>query len=100
MDKIDEEEHYRLAVMRAHNITFVKKGERLYFKKNFEPKDIYYCNDGDGFYSLWKALDHTIWLDLLSKRVSCLDRDCNDYYELINERPSHQSLEEDKKVKQ
>lgn len=85
--KQSEETEYKKAVLRSHNIDF-KDGT-------------YWCNDGDGFNTIWEALEHTIWLDLMTKRIKTADgdRDCNDYYELIHERPSHQSIEEDKKVK-
>lgn len=81
----DQEKHYRLAVMRAHNIEIEDNG--------------FICNDGDVFSNLWEALDHTIWLDMMSTRILGKDRkerDCRDYYEIMNERESHQSVEEDK----
>jgi len=82
-----EESLYMKAVLRAHNIEIQKDGTFM-------------CNDGDCMDNIWKALDHTIYLDLISKRLLDPDRDCNDYYEIINEKPSYQSIKEDmKKVK-
>lgn len=66
-------------VLRAHNIEITDEG--------------FVCNDGDIFDDVWRALEHTIWLDLMTKRITDdgKERDCNDYYEIIEERPSNQS---------
>ena len=79
----DQEKHYRLAVMRAHNIEIEDNG--------------FMCNDGDTFKNIWEALDHTIWLDLCSRHLKYenIDRNVNDYYEILNESPSEQSKEEE-----
>lgn len=81
--KLTEQELNKKSVLRAHNITYRDKH--------------YWCNDGDGFKDIWNALEHTIWLDLNSKTINTEDgkeRDCNDYYEILNERESHESMEE------
>ena len=51
MDK-KEEDLYKNSVLSSHGIEF-KEGW-------------YYCNDGDGFDNIWAALDHIIFLDLIS----------------------------------
>lgn len=61
-----EERLYMNLVLDAHNITRGKDG-------------YYYCNDGDGMKNVWEALEHSIWLDLLT----C---DAKDYHDLISNR--------------
>ena len=75
-------------VLRTHNIETTKEG--------------FMCNDGDIFKNVWEALDHTIWLDLMKKRIKDdgSERECNDYYEIIEERPSYQSINEKKEAMQ
>ena len=88
MDK-KQESLYRKSVMRAHNIEITDNG--------------FMCNDGDTFKNVWEALEHTIWLDLSSRHIKyetgknplTIDRNCNDYYEIMEERPSAQSKEEE-----
>lgn len=83
MDK-SEEASYRQSVIRAHNIEITEDG--------------FMCNDGDVFTNVWEALEHTIWLDLITKEIKDKNtkRHCNDYYEILNESPSHESIEEEK----
>ena len=82
----NEEEMMKKYVLRTHNIEITKGG-------------LFMCNDGDMFGNVWEALEHTIWLDLGSKIIKDEDgkeRECNDYYEVIEERPSYQSKKEKK----
>ena len=83
MAKIETQEldDIKRFVLRAHNIEITDEG--------------FMCNDGDTFNDVWEALEHTIWLDLMKKRITDNDgkeRDCNDYYEIIEGKPSYMSI--------
>lgn len=80
----DEEEMVKF-VLRSHNIEAIDND--------------FICNDGDMFTNIWEALEHAIWLDLTKTTIKDGDksRNCNDYYEVIEGRPSNQSINDDNK---
>ena len=84
MKKSKETLYYINLVLRSHNIEIMDEG--------------FMCDDGDIFTNIWEALYHTICLDLISRHIKYknIDRNCNDYYEILNKRPSYQSIKEKK----